>query len=86
MTGFGVVVERVCDANDLTQKDIAAGIGVTPETVTRWKWQFSPPADELFRALAYLRQFEPGLQAEDLLPPQPPAPAVVDPGSAPDAA
>ncbi len=69
MTGFGVVLERVCAANDLTQKDLASEIGVAPETVTRWKGEFSPPSDELFRALAVLRRYEPGLAAEDLVGP-----------------
>ena len=71
MTGFGVVLERVCAANQLTQKDVAAGIGVAPETVTRWKSEFSPPADELFRALAFLRRYEPDLSADDLVVPAP---------------
>ncbi len=80
MTGFGVVLERVCAANDLTQKDVAGEIGVAAETVTRWKTEFSPPADELFRALAFLRRYEPGLAADDLVapaaPPTPPEAAL----------
>jgi transcriptional regulator with XRE-family HTH domain len=81
MTGFGAAVERICSSNGLTQKDIAAGIGVAPETVTRWKWSFSPPSDDLFRALAYLRRFEPGLAAEDLV-----GPSEVPSPSSPEAA
>ncbi len=73
MTGFGMVLERVCAANQLTQKDVAAGIGVAPETVTRWKSEFSSPADELFRALAFLRRYEPDLAADDLVAPAGPA-------------
>jgi transcriptional regulator with XRE-family HTH domain len=67
ITGFGVVLERICSANDLTQKDIATEMGVAPETVTRWKTEFSPPSDELFRALAVLRRYVPGLSADDLV-------------------
>jgi transcriptional regulator with XRE-family HTH domain len=66
-TGFGAAVERICSANQLKQKDIAAAIGVAEETVTRWKSTFSPPADELFRALAVLRRYEPSLTAEQLV-------------------
>ena len=65
-SGFGIAVERICSANGLTQKEIADGIGVAPETVTRWKTVFTPPSAELFRALEYLRRFEPGLTADSL--------------------
>ncbi len=76
-TEFGRVVERICSAKGLTQKDIAEGIGVAAETITRWKTSFSPPAPELLRTLAYLRRFEPTLTAEDLLdiPAEAPSPS-----------
>lgn len=61
------MLERICSANGLTQKDMAGLIGVAPETVTRWKSEFSPPTEDLFRALAALRQFEPGLTADELV-------------------
>jgi transcriptional regulator with XRE-family HTH domain len=67
ITGFGAALERICSANGLTQKDIAAQIGVAPETVTRWKSDFSPPSDDLFRALDALRKYEPGLTADELV-------------------
>jgi len=61
-----VVVERICTGNNLTQKDIASEIGVAPETITRWKADFSPPFGELVRTLAVLRRYEPDLGVEDL--------------------
>jgi transcriptional regulator with XRE-family HTH domain len=66
-TGFGAAVERICSANHKSQSEIAAEIGVAPETVTRWKGEFSPPSGLLRKALDVLRQYEPALTAEALL-------------------
>lgn len=68
-TRFGVILERVCSAHDLTQGEVAQSIGVTQETLSRWKVYFSPRSDELFRALGFLRRYERRLTAEDLVGP-----------------
>ncbi len=66
-TKFAVLVERICSEHDLTQREVAEGIGVTPETITRWKASFSPPSPELVRAWSFLRRFDEALQISDLL-------------------
>jgi len=51
------------------QKDIAEALGLSRVAV--WAWvdgRSMPSGVNLLRLLEYLRQFEPGLQAEDLLP------------------
>ncbi len=65
--GLGPVLAR----NPLTQKEIAAALGVAPETVTRWKrGDIAPGGQNLLRLLAFLRQHEPELQPEDLFAPE----------------
>lgn len=71
--GLAAVMER----NRLQQKHVAEALGVSRMAVLAWYHGRSiPSGDNLVRLLAYFRSFEPGLQAEDLLPaPEPPAPA-----------
>ncbi len=66
-TKFARLVERICSEHDLTQREVAEGIGVTPETITRWKASFSPPSSELIRAWTFLRRFDGALEISDLL-------------------
>ena len=62
----GILV--VLGRNRLQQKHIADALGVSRMAVLAWVHGRSVPSgDNLVRLLAYLRQFEPGLQAEDLL-------------------
>lgn len=62
--GLRPVLER----NRLRQTDVAEAVGVSRVAVWLWINGRSAPAEaNLLRLLAYLRRFEPGLTAEDLL-------------------
>lgn len=63
-TRLAVIMER----NRLQQKHVAEALGVTRMTVLAWFHGRSVPmGNNLTRLLAYLRQFEPGLENEDVL-------------------
>lgn len=62
--GLRTVLER----NRLTQVQVADALGVSRVAV--WLWidgRSAPTEANLQRLLEYLRQFEPGLQIEDLI-------------------
>jgi len=62
-TGLKDAIER----NSLNQRELARALGVAPETITRWKsGERVPSGSNLMRLVAYLRQHEPTLQAEEL--------------------
>ncbi len=64
-TPLALVLER----NRLQQKHVAEGLAVSRMTVNAWfHGAAQPTGPNLLRLLAYLRQFEPTLTAEDLLP------------------
>jgi len=78
-------LRAVLDRNRLMQKDVAEALGLSRVAV--WAWvdgRSVPTGANLLRLLEYLRQFEPTLQAEDLLQPAA-AGSLVGP-STPDAA
>jgi transcriptional regulator with XRE-family HTH domain len=57
------------DRNNVKPGAMAQALGVSKETISRWRANVVIPTGEnLNRALEYLRQFEPDLQAADLLP------------------
>lgn len=63
-----VGLRAILDRNRLQQKDVAAALGLSRVAV--WAWvdcRSMPTGANLLRLLDYLRQFEPTLQAEDLL-------------------
>ena len=63
MKGLRAVLRR----NRLMQKHIADALGVSRMTVWAWAGGRSVPSgSNLLRLLSYLREFEPGLQPEDL--------------------
>lgn len=65
-TPLAAVMER----NRLQQKHIADALGVSEMTVLRWfHGRTVPTGTNLIRLVDYLRQFEPALTAEDILPP-----------------
>lgn len=71
--------------NRLHQKDVAEALDLSRMTI--WSWvdgRSVPTGTNLLRLLEYLRQFEPGLQAEDLLPDA--EPLVAPENSPPEAA
>jgi transcriptional regulator with XRE-family HTH domain len=61
-------LEAAIRRNSVNQRQMAAAVGVSPETLSRWvRGHMRPTGDNLVRVLSYLRRFEPRLQAEDLL-------------------
>lgn len=63
-TALAAILER----NRLQQKHVAEALGVSRMAVLRWVHGRSRPGgDNLVRLLEYLRQFEPGLDVNDLL-------------------
>ena len=63
-----MVLRDVISRNGLMQRDIAAAVGVAPETFSRWvSGRVTPGGENLVRLLDFLRKVEPGLQAEDIL-------------------
>lgn len=88
MEANGTRLRAVIARNRLQQKEIAEALGISRMSV--WSWvdgRTVPSGGNLLRLLEYLRQFEPTLQAEDLLDPA--ATPVVAPApdtGAPDAA
>lgn len=81
LKGVGQAIRR----NRLQQKDVAEALGISRMTVLKWVHGDSvPTGTNLLRLLEYLRQFEPTLQAEDLLAPGPAEP-VVSPSLDPEA-
>lgn len=65
-------IDRVLRHNRLRQKDVAGAMGVSRTTV--WLWvhgRSEPTGTNLIRLVEYLRSFEPGISAEDLLGPAP---------------
>ncbi len=59
--------------NRLQQKHVAEALGITRMTV--WSWvdgRYVPNGINLFRLVEYLRQYEPGITAEDLMGPATP--------------
>jgi DNA-binding transcriptional regulator YiaG len=80
-------LRAVLDRNRLQQKNVAAALGVSRMAV--WAWvdgRSVPTGINTVRLLDYLRQFEPTLQAEDLLPAADLVVAPVTDTDAPDAA
>jgi transcriptional regulator with XRE-family HTH domain len=74
-------LRAVLARNRLQQKDVADALSLSRMSV--WSWvdgRTVPTGINLIRLLEYLRQFEPTLQAEDLLPA---AAALVAPASDP---
>ena len=62
------------DRNRLQQKHVAEALEVSRMTV--WAWvdgRSEPTGTNLLRLLEYLRKFEPGITAEDLVGPAIPA-------------
>jgi transcriptional regulator with XRE-family HTH domain len=72
------VLREILDRNRLDQTQVADGLGISRVSVGNWVHGRSKPSGpNLVRLRDYLRQFEPGLEVEDLLAPAPePAPAV----------
>jgi transcriptional regulator with XRE-family HTH domain len=61
-------LKAVIRRNRQSQKDVAAAIGVTEETLSRWsRGHIQPTSENLIALLAHLRTFEPTLEADDLL-------------------
>lgn len=61
-------LRAVIERNRLKGREIAEAIGVAPETLSRWvQGHVAPTSDNLLRLLSHLRQYEPGLQVEDLV-------------------
>lgn len=83
MSGLKGILAR----NRLQQKDVAEALGLSRVAV--WAWvdgRSVPTGTNLLRLLEYLRQFEPGLRAEDLLPEAAATPVVVPSSSDPASA
>lgn len=69
MEANGTRLRAVLARNRLQQKEIAEALGLSRMAV--WSWvdgRTVPGGTNLLRLLEYLRQFDPSLQAEDLLP------------------
>ena len=63
-------LKAVIRRNRQSQKDVAAAIGVTEETLSRWsRGHIQPTSENLVALRAHLRTFEPTLEASDLLEP-----------------
>lgn len=61
---LGDVIRR----HGLVKRRVADAVGVTPETVSRWvHGHTTPRGAELVKLLDHLRQYEPGLEASDLM-------------------
>jgi transcriptional regulator with XRE-family HTH domain len=80
--GVGPTIRR----NRLQQKDVAEALGISRMTVLNWvHGNSTPTGTNLLRLLENLRQFEPSLRAEDLLP-EASAEPLAGPSSDPSAA
>ena len=63
-----VALKDILERNRLEQTETAAAVGVSRISVGNWVHGRGVPSGfNLVRLLTYLRQFEPDLQAEDLL-------------------
>jgi transcriptional regulator with XRE-family HTH domain len=62
-------LQAALDRNRLQQKHVAEALGVSRIAVSAWVHGRSiPTGSNLVRLVEYLRQYEPGIAAEDLLP------------------
>ena len=69
-SGIGAALGR----NRLQQKDVAKALGLSRHTLLAWcHGRKVPTGTNLVRLVDYLRQFEPGVTAEDLVAPTTPA-------------
>lgn len=67
-----MALKEVMDRNNVRGKDLAAAVGVAPETVSRWRaGLLAIGGTNLTKVLDYLRGFEPGLENADLLREEP---------------
>ena len=56
------------DRLDLSQAKFSRGVGVTPETVSRWlNGHVTPGASSLVKTLAFLRQHDPTITFDDIV-------------------
>lgn len=61
-------LKEILRRNRLQQKAVAEALGVSRQTVCFWvSGQVTPGGENLSRLLEFLRQFEPSLEAADLL-------------------
>jgi transcriptional regulator with XRE-family HTH domain len=68
ITGLPEIVDRIAARKGITQRDIAATVGVAPETLSRWKrHRVMPSGDSLLKLLAGLQVYEPRLRLADLI-------------------
>ncbi len=64
-----MALREILDRNRLEQAEVADAIGVSRVSVGNWvNGHGKPRGPNLVRLLDYLRRFEPGLQADDILP------------------
>jgi transcriptional regulator with XRE-family HTH domain len=85
MVPNAVGLKAILERNRLQQKHVAEALDVSRMTVWQWVHRRAVPAgDNMVRLLAYLRKFEPGLQAADLVA-EIPADTLVDPIPTPSA-
>lgn len=63
LIGMRAVLKR----NAITQSELARKVGVSQVTVWAWgEGRYAPRSETLLRIVAFLRQYEPRLEADDL--------------------
>ena len=62
-------LQRFLDRHSLSQSELAISIDVRRETVNRWiRGKNVPEGLNLMRTIAYLKSYEPSVEAHDLFP------------------